>query len=134
MQNLAAANSFITRKLLTQNATAVQLTNEITHAANTLKSGGIFLLTFSGHGSQTRDSSGDEHSNEATSASIPGVMGKDETLCLYDRHFKDDELNQLLGKFAAGVRVLVIAAQMCVSLVIMMTVFPKRLSEASRWM
>jgi hypothetical protein len=69
----------------------------VRNAAKTLSKGDFFFLTFSGHGGQVRDADGDEPDR------------KDETWCLYDGQLVDDELYVELGRFAAGVRVLVLS-------------------------
>ena len=58
----------------------------------------MFLLTYSGHGSQVPDKNGDETED-----------GYDETWVLYDRQLVDDELYALWSKFAAGVRIVVLS-------------------------
>jgi hypothetical protein len=88
---------FSVQTLLTAGATRDKLTTEILNAASELKSGDIFLLTYSGHGGQVPDLAGDE----------PDDL--DETWCLFDGELLDDELNLLLAKFAAGVRILVLS-------------------------
>ncbi len=92
---IAAARKFRVTKLLTPSATRQQVQKEITAAAKTLKSGDMFLLSYSGHGGQLPDLNDDEPD------------GQDETWCLYDGELVDDELYALLGKFAKGVRILV---------------------------
>ena len=59
--------------------------------------GDLFFLTYSGHGGQVPDVTGDEDDK------------KDETWCLYDGQLIDDELYFELSAFAAGVRVLVLS-------------------------
>lgn len=81
--------------LLTKKGTRANVLAGIRKAAGTLKSGDIFLLTYSGHGGQVTDVTGDEPDK------------KDETWCLYDGQLIDDELYWELSKFKAGVRVLV---------------------------
>jgi hypothetical protein len=66
-------------------------------AAKTLKGNDFFFLTYSGHGGQVADITGDE------------LDKKDETWCLYDGELIDDELYYQLSRFAAGVRVLVLS-------------------------
>lgn len=56
-----------------------------------------FVLTYSGHGSQTADTNGDEDG------------GKDETLYLYDGHLVDDDIRGILNKIPSGVKVTVIS-------------------------
>ena len=63
-----------------------------------LASGDVFLLTYSGHGSQVPDKNGDENED-----------GYDETWVLYDRQLVDDELYTLWSKFAPGVRIVVLS-------------------------
>ena len=110
MQEIAAQQGYQkTTVIFDTRATSQVVINEIRIAADTLQSGDSFLLTYSGHGSQTWDNSGDEPSNEPTSKALYGTGGKDETLCLYDRQFKDDELNYWLGQFKPGVRIVVIS-------------------------
>jgi metacaspase-1 len=53
------------------------------------------ILSYSGHGGQLPDLNRDEDDDE------------DETWCLYDGEWVDDELYRALSKFAKGVRVLV---------------------------
>jgi hypothetical protein len=55
--------------------------------------GDLFVLVYSGHGTQVPDEDGDERD------------AYDEALCLFDGLFPDDELRGLLAAFAPGVRV-----------------------------
>jgi hypothetical protein len=66
-------------------------------AAKALRAGDLFFLTYSGHGGQVPDVSGDEADKQ------------DETWCLYDGELIDDELYFELSRFAAGVRILVLS-------------------------
>lgn len=97
IQNIALSKGFIATYLLTQAATRQNVINKIKEAANQLNSGDIFLLSYSGHGSQARDLNGDEDDAE------------DETWCLYDGQLVDDELYALWGLFRSGVRILVLS-------------------------
>ena len=83
--------------LLTKKATRANVLAAMRSAAKTLKSGDFFLLSYSGHGGQMPDSTGDEDDQ------------KDETWCLYDAQLLDDELYFELSRFAAGVRILVLS-------------------------
>jgi hypothetical protein len=83
--------------LRTKQATRAKVLAALRNAARTLKNGDFFFLTFSGHGGQVRDANGDEPDH------------KDETWCLYDGQLVDDELYVELGRFAGGVRVLVLS-------------------------
>ena len=95
MSAIAKSAGFTVKSLLTKAGTRSRVIKEITSSAKSLKSGDIFLLSYSGHGGQLPDLNGDE------------VDGQDETWCLYDGELLDDEIYTLLGKFAAGVRILV---------------------------
>jgi hypothetical protein len=57
----------------------------------------LFFLSYSGHGGQVPDVTGDEDDKQ------------DETWCLYDGQLLDDELYYELSRFAAGVRILVLS-------------------------
>ena len=94
MADIAKSNKFKVKILLTKAATRARVIGEISKAARTLKSGDIFMLSYSGHGGQLPDLNNDEPD------------AQDETWCLYDGELVDDELYAQLGKFAQGVRVL----------------------------
>jgi metacaspase-1 len=83
--------------LLSRDATSTRFISEMMKLARTLKSGDFLLLTYSGHGGQIPDADGDEDDK------------MDETWCLFDRQLIDDEMYRLLGKFAPGVRILVLS-------------------------
>ena len=97
MAALATAQKLKPTKLLTAQATRSNVLKAIRAAAKSLSSGSLFFLTYSGHGGQIPDVSGEEDDK------------KDETWCLYDGELIDDELFNELGRFAAGVRVLVLS-------------------------
>ena len=98
MQKLASSLGYTTSVLLTSKATASAVMTAIVQSAKKLKSGDAFFLTYSGHGGQIRDLSGDEVNDD-----------QDETWCLYDRQVIDDELYALYRKFVPGVRVFVLS-------------------------
>ncbi|MES2990440.1 MAG: caspase family protein [Pseudomonadota bacterium] len=83
--------------LLTKKATRARMLAALRSAARTLRSGDFFFITFSGHGGQVPDSSGDESDK------------RDETWCLYDGQLIDDELYFELSRFKAGVRILMLS-------------------------
>ncbi len=83
--------------LMTKKATRAAVLGAMRSAAKELKSGDLFFLSYSGHGGQVPDVSGDEDDK------------KDETWCLYDGQLIDDELYFELSRFAAGVRILVVS-------------------------
>jgi metacaspase-1 len=95
MADIAKTLNFTVKTLLTKAATRQKVSAEIRAAAKSLKSGDIFMLTYSGHGGQLPDLNHDEPDRQ------------DETWCLYDGELVDDELFSLLGKFAKGIRILV---------------------------
>ena len=95
MAEIAQAQGFSVKSLLTKAATRQNVMSELTKAAASLQRGDIFLLSYSGHGGQVPDRNNDEND------------GQDETWCLYDGELIDDEIDLLLGKFAPGVRILV---------------------------
>lgn len=97
MEDLGKVQGFSVTKLLTKKATRDAALKGIADAAKKLKSGDIFLLSYSGHGGQAPDLNGDEPD------------GKDETWCLYDGQLIDDELYSSWGAFAAGVRILLLS-------------------------
>jgi len=83
--------------LLTKKATRQATLAGLREAARALRSGDLFFLSYSGHGGQVPDVTGDEADR------------KDETWCLHDGQLIDDELYVELGRFAAGVRILVVS-------------------------
>ena len=95
MTNIAKSKNFRVKTLLTKVATRGRVIDEISKAAKTLKSGDIFMLSYSGHGGQLPDLNNDEPD------------AQDETWCLYDGELVDDELYAQLGRFSQGVRILV---------------------------
>ncbi|MFD3000396.1 caspase family protein [Pontibacter toksunensis] len=97
MYLIASAYGYHASKLLGSNATRNNVIHAIQQASATLRSGDIFLLTYSGHGGQLPDFNSEEND------------GLDETWCLYDGEFLDDELYYLWYHFKDNVRILVIS-------------------------
>jgi metacaspase-1 len=97
MAAIATSQGIAAKKLLTKAATRKAVLNVIRAGAKALKKSDLFLLTYSGHGGQVTDVSGDEDDKQ------------DETWCLFDGQLIDDELYFELSKFAASVRVLVLS-------------------------
>lgn len=91
MANIAKGFKVI---LLENNPKSSDVFDAVTYARSNLVSGDILLVTFSGHGSEIKDESGDEPS------------GYDQTWCLYDRQIIDDELARLWSTFPPGIRIL----------------------------
>ena len=97
MDAIAAGRGMKRTLLLTKSATRSNVLTGMRAAAKALVAGDLFFLTYSGHGGQVPDTSGDEDDKQ------------DETWCLYDGQLIDDELYFELGQFAAGVRILVLS-------------------------
>jgi hypothetical protein len=94
MKAIAVANGFaVSGMLLSPQATADAVISSVKAAAKVLKAGDIFLITYSGHGGQVRDTNGDEADR------------MDETWVLFDRQVVDDELYALWSRFRKGVRI-----------------------------
>ncbi|GHJ33053.1 hypothetical protein TPA0910_74860 [Streptomyces hygroscopicus subsp. sporocinereus] len=95
MARLADAARFdVTDPLLSAAATAETVTATLEAAAARLAEGDILFLSYAGHGGQVPDLNHDETGDRL-----------DETWVLYDRQLVDDELFELFGKFAKGVRI-----------------------------
>lgn len=97
MHNIATQKGFSADQLLTKAATREAVITAIKKAAETLQPDDIFFLSYAGHGGQVADITNDE------------ADFADETWCLYDGQFLDDELNHLWSFFKEGVRILVIS-------------------------
>ena len=100
MAQITRTQGFATKTLLTKDCTRANVIAEIKNASQTLSAGDIFMLTYSGHGSQIPDINNDENGKG---------HGQDETWCLYDAEIVDDELNNLYSKFSKGVRILIVS-------------------------
>jgi hypothetical protein len=98
MAAIAKSKGMKSTVLLTKKATRANALAGIRAAAGQLKAGDLFFLTYSGHGGQVPDVTGEEEDDK-----------KDETWCLYDGEVIDDELYLELSGFAEGVRVLVLS-------------------------
>jgi hypothetical protein len=97
MAALARSQKMKPTVLLTKAATRAKSIAAIRAAAKSLKKGDLFFLTYSGHGGQVRDVTGEEDDK------------RDETWCLFDGQLIDDELYFELARFASGVRILVLS-------------------------
>ena len=109
MHALALEQGFNTTLLKSPDATRDAVYRGIREAANWLRNGDIFLLTYAGHGGQVLDVSGDEKDDPAATPIEGEIDDTDETWCLYDGQLLDDELRALWPQFAKGVRILVIS-------------------------
>jgi len=101
MADLAASVGYEAKVMKTAEATRDAVIGEIKAAAARMNPGDIFFLTYSGHGSQVPDFSGDERLERPEDA-------VDETLCLYDAQVVDDELYALWAAFPPDCRVLAV--------------------------
>ncbi|MGE3507830.1 MAG: caspase family protein [Vicinamibacterales bacterium] len=97
MAAVAKASGMTPKVLMTKQATRKNVLAALQAASKKLKAGDLFFLTFSGHGGQIDDVSGEEDDK------------LDETWCLFDAELIDDELYLELSRFAKGVRVLVLS-------------------------
>lgn len=97
MRDVALSRGFDADLLLDENATIAAVRDRLDGAAATLDAGDYFFLTYSGHGGQIADLTGDE----------PDSF--DETWCLYDTELVDDSLFGALCTFKRGVRVFVMS-------------------------
>ena len=97
MAAIAKSKKMKSSVLLTKKATRNATLAALRAAAKQLKSGDLFFLSYSGHGGQVDDVTGEEADK------------LDETWCLYDGELIDDELYLELSRFATGVRVLVLS-------------------------
>lgn len=97
LMKIAQAQKLDAQILLTERATRRAVTEAIRQAADRLRAGDLFILTYAGHGGEVPDRNGD------------AADKIDRTWCLYDGQMLEDELRAALSTFKAGVRVLVIA-------------------------
>lgn len=97
MAAIAKVKGMRSTMLLTENATRANVLAFLRDAAKGLSAGYLFFMSYSGHGGEVPDVSGDEPDKQ------------DETWCLYDGQLIDDELYFELSRFAAAVRILVLS-------------------------
>ena len=97
MAAIAKARKISATQLMTAQATREAVLKNLRAAAKSLRAGDFFFLTYSGHGGQVEDISGEEKDK------------LDETWCLFDSQLIDDELYLELAQFAKGVRILVLS-------------------------
>jgi hypothetical protein len=97
MHGITTARGFTSSMLLTRNATVAAVTAAMREAAGRLDAGDLLVLSYSGHGGQVPDPSGEERDF------------LDETWVLFDRELLDDELYALWAAFKPGVRILVLS-------------------------
>ena len=95
MERVARANGFQTRLVLTRDATRATFQDAWQDAIVALGPGDIFLLTVACHGGELR-------------AREDVTEQMDQTLCLFDGEWLDNETYELLCRMSSGVRVLAI--------------------------
>jgi metacaspase-1 len=100
MEQLAIKSKFNATTLLNEQANRQAVYTKIEQAAQTLKAGDTFLISYSGHGGQFPCAKYST-TNEAD--------GKDDTWCLYDEQMIDDELYALYTKFESGINIIVVS-------------------------
>jgi metacaspase-1 len=99
MAKIAVSAGFeILTVLKNQNATVLNVTTAITDSIKKLNDDDTLLITYSGHGTQKRETS-----------PFDELDLKDETWCLFDRQIMDDELKIQWLKVEKKVRILVIS-------------------------
>jgi metacaspase-1 len=98
MAALCGAAGFQSSSLATVQATREAVYAAIRGAQTAVRSGDTFVLTYAGHGGQVPDIRGGRDTD-----------GKNETWCLFNGQFLDDELYALWNGFAAGSRVVVVS-------------------------
>jgi len=94
---LLKQQGYQTSILLDNNATYKNVIKEIRKLIGASKKGDKAVITFSGHGTNIRDISGDEEDQ------------RDEALVLFDKLLIDDELRQLLNGFEKETKVTIIS-------------------------
>lgn len=97
MSRYAKKKGFTVHTILTKHATSGAVINAIHNSSAHLTEGDTLVISYSGHGGQVRDRNGDE------------VDGKDETWCLYDRQFLDDEIFMHLSKIPKKLNIVIIS-------------------------
>lgn len=98
MEALASSLGYSTHKLIRERATREAVIDAIRAAAQTARTGDMFLLSCSAHGGQMPNAGAEDEPD-----------GMDETWCLFDGQLIDDELRLLWQDFAAGVRIVVVS-------------------------
>lgn len=84
--------------LIGENATRDNFLSKMDELAALLRPQDLLFISFSGHGGQVPDISGDETND-----------GLDEVWCFYDTVILDDELFEIWGEFQTGARIIVIS-------------------------
>lgn len=88
---------FGTKIYLDSQATKNNVINALEKLVAVAKEGDELVITYSGHGSNVRDTSGDEED------------GRDETWYLYDGHLLDDKIREIFSKLPKGVKLTILS-------------------------
>lgn len=96
MSGLLRREGIIAQTLNNHECTSYGFENQMLRMRSRLQRGDLLVITYSGHGGQVRDLSGDEDD------------GYDETFCFWDGQYTDDRFRRQLDKLPDGVRVLLI--------------------------
>lgn len=96
MAKIARSAGLHTQLMLTAQCTRAALIQAWERAINTARAGDLLLFTYSGHGGQIPSDDHDE------------IDGLDETMCLYDAEWLDNETQVMLQRIPNGVRTLLI--------------------------
>jgi metacaspase-1 len=94
---LLTSFGFETTKIIDNQATKSNILTSFESLINNASAGDVVVLTYSGHGTQVLDTSGDEQD------------AYDEALCAYDENIIDDELGLILKNANTGVQIIVIS-------------------------
>jgi hypothetical protein len=89
-EDLLVGRGFNATKLLDSKATYKNVVREMKKIVSGAEKDSHIVITFSGHGTNVRDVSGDEQDK------------RDEALCLYDKLLIDDQLRDILSKLPKG--------------------------------
>ena len=95
----AVKNGFKATSFHDKQASSKAIEKTLNDHAKKLKSGDILFVTYSGHGGEIPNDSNTDGDDELI----------DQTWCLYDRQFLDDEIFNCFKKFKTGVRITVIS-------------------------
>jgi len=98
-ESFARSQGYNTRYLHDEDAKVGAVKNILTDYANLMTAGDILLLTYAGHGGQI--------ANEKPAGL--DLENYDQTWCLYDRQWLDDEIYEAFEAFAEGTRILVVS-------------------------
>jgi len=97
MKKIADGVGFTSQLITDEQATCTNVVTAISDAAARLSSGDTLLITYSGHGGEVPNNTGEEED------------GQDQTWVLFDKMLIDDQLYSLWEQFKSGVRIFVLS-------------------------